>query len=100
MLLPDGRAFFIGGNGHTAFYAPSGDISPGTWTQGPDLPNGMVMQDAPAAMLPNGKVLCAVSAPSNHNPVYFYEYRLGLEHLRHERSRSHGRLYRYQYHFR
>lgn len=74
MLLPDGRAFFIGGNGHTAFYTPSGGFSFGTWTQGPDLPNGMVMQDAPAAMLPNGKILCAVSAPANHQPVYFYEY--------------------------
>ena len=29
-LLPDGRAFFIGGNGHTAYYTPSGNNSNGS----------------------------------------------------------------------
>ena len=29
-LLPDGRAFFLGGSGHTAYYTPSGNNNPGT----------------------------------------------------------------------
>jgi hypothetical protein len=57
MLLPDGRAFFIGGNNNTAFYTPSTN----TWAAGPTMPNGFVAADAPCAMLPNGNVLMALS---------------------------------------
>jgi hypothetical protein len=74
LLLADGRAFYLGGNGHTAYYTPSGNTSPGSWTQGPDIPNGNVTQDAPAAMMVNGKILCAVTSSSSHQPVYFYEF--------------------------
>jgi len=63
LLLSDGRAFFLGGNGHTAFYTPSGSTNPGTWTQGPDIPNGLVCPDAPGAMMVNGKVRIAASPP-------------------------------------
>ena len=56
-LLPDGRAFFLGGNGKTAFYTPATN----TWDAGPDIPNGMTCADAPGAMLPNGHVLFAAS---------------------------------------
>jgi hypothetical protein len=73
-MLPDGRAFFLGGTGHTLFYTPSGNTNQGTWSRGSDIPLGRVAQDAPAAMMPNGKILCEVSSPANHNPVYFYEY--------------------------
>ena len=73
-LLADGRAFFLGGSGHTAYYTPSGNNSPGSWAAGPDIPGGLVAQDAPGAMMPNGKILCVVSAISSHNPVYFYEF--------------------------
>jgi hypothetical protein len=73
ILLPDGRLFFIGGTGHTAFYHPPASPSaPGTWTAGPDLPrdqsgthfnhpNGDIQTaiDAPAVLLPGGKVLLA-----------------------------------------
>jgi autotransporter-associated beta strand protein len=52
-LLPDGRAFFLGQTGHTAFYTPSTN----TWTAGPDIPNGAAAGDSPGAMLPNGDVL-------------------------------------------
>jgi hypothetical protein len=80
LLLPDGRAFYLGGTGHTVLYTPSllGGTNAGTWAQGPDIPAGRVTADAPAAMMPNGKVLCAVG-PSAQNggspaPTWFYEY--------------------------
>ncbi len=78
-LLPDGRAFFIGDLSHTAYYTPSGNNSPGTWTAGPDIPNAQGPPDAAAAMMVDGKILCAVSpvpTSSNHfpSPTAFYEF--------------------------
>jgi Concanavalin A-like lectin/glucanases superfamily/Kelch motif len=78
-LLPDGRAFFLGSTGHTALYTPAGTTSPGTWTAGPNIPNNQGTPDAPAAMMFNGKILCAVSpvpTSTNHfpSPTSFYEY--------------------------
>jgi hypothetical protein len=82
-LLPNGRAFYLGANGHTCIYIPSGNPSPGRWVQGPDIPGGLVAADAPAAMMPNGKILCAVAAPAyvdgSGNPQFpggtsFFEY--------------------------
>jgi hypothetical protein len=71
LLLPDGRAFFIGGLGHTAFYTPSGNTNYGHWTQGPDVPGSGVGWDTPAAMLVNGKVLFTL----NCSPVVcYYEF--------------------------
>lgn len=74
LLLPNGKVIYIGGNGNTAIYTPSGTTSPGSWVSGPTLPNGYVMQDAPSANLPNGKVLFVCSTLATHNPFYFYEY--------------------------
>ena len=87
-LLADGRAFFLGGDGKTALYTPSGNNSPGTWAAGPDVPkdpqgNSQGAPDAPAAMMVNGKVLCLVSRPADGDgagqvpfpsPSRFYEY--------------------------
>lgn len=77
-LLPDGRAFYLGGTGHTVFYTPSGTTNAGVWTAGPDIPNAQGTPDAPAAMMVNGVILCAVSpAPTNStytSPTSFYEY--------------------------
>ena len=78
-LLPDGRAFFLGSPGHTAYYTPSGNSSPGTWAAGPDIPSAKGTPDAAAAMMVNGKILCAVSPPptgSNNfpTPTTFYEF--------------------------
>lgn len=78
-LLPDGRAFFMGSTGHTAYYTPSGTSSPGTWAAGPDIPNGYGMPDAGGSMMPNGKILFACSPPpisSDHfpSPTYWYEF--------------------------
>lgn len=56
VLLPDGRAWFFGGNGNTAYYTPSGNTSPGTWAPGPKMPGPGTGWDEPAAMMVNGKV--------------------------------------------
>jgi hypothetical protein len=79
LLLPDGRAFFLGSSGHTAYYTPSGTNSPGTWAAGPDIPSGRGTPDAPAAMMANGKILCVVSpvpTSANHfpSPTSYYEF--------------------------
>lgn len=78
LLLPDGRAFFIGGNGHTAYYTPSGNNSQGVWSQGPDLVSPGVGWDEPAAMMINGKVLIQTDLgppppPPMPQPTTFYE---------------------------
>ena len=78
-MLPDGRAFFIGGTNNTAFYTPSGTNSPGVWAAGPVVPNGYSMPDAPGAMLPNGHILFASSpqptaALEFATPTAFYEF--------------------------
>jgi protein involved in polysaccharide export with SLBB domain len=71
ILLPGGSLFFIGATGHTALYKPPAVPSqPGSWSNGPDLPpdtsgknfnspNGNIQTaiDAPAVLLPGGKVL-------------------------------------------
>ena len=79
ILLPDARAFFLGATGHTALYVPSGGTAPGVWTAGPDIPGNHATPDAPAAMMGNGRILCAVSPMPNANdhfpsPTSFYEY--------------------------
>jgi hypothetical protein len=90
LALPDGRAFCIGATSHTALYTPPAIANQlGTWAAGPDFPvivQGRVTgaKDAPACLLPNGKVLCIV-APYDPNaaqntsqawgfPVYCFEY--------------------------
>jgi len=87
LLLPNGKAFYLGGSGHTAIYTPSGSTTPGNWVAGPDIPNGLSAADAPAVMMPNGKILCAVAGPpfvdSNTNvnfpkPTSFFEYDYSL----------------------
>ena len=74
-LLPNGKAFFMGGTGNTAIYTPSGNTGMGSWQAGPVIPNSQVTADAPAAMMVNGKILCIVGpTASNPNPSSFYEY--------------------------
>jgi hypothetical protein len=85
ILLPNGNVFAIGATGHTAIYtSPASDPSQqGSWIAGPDFPpdsNGNLMQskDAPACLLPNGRVLC-VAGPAAEGDVYpgptqFFEY--------------------------
>jgi hypothetical protein len=71
LLLPDGRGFIIGATGHTAYYNPSGNASPGTWTKGPDVPNHYSAADAPGAMMVNGKILCTASPIPDSARGYF-----------------------------
>jgi hypothetical protein len=73
--LPDGRIWFLGANSHTAFYNPSNN----SWTAGPNIPNNGTNQlqgadDAPMAMLPDGKVLLAVDHPLHNGPTNVYEF--------------------------
>lgn len=80
LLLPNGNAIFFGGTGHTAIYTPSGTTSPGSWAAGADFPNGQGMPDAPAAMMDNGRILCATSSTPfgstniYNSPTSFYVY--------------------------
>ncbi|MFZ0826639.1 MAG: hypothetical protein WAO02_04375 [Verrucomicrobiia bacterium] len=79
-LLPNGRAFYLGANGNTVLYTPSGNTSFGNWTIGPPILNAQATPDAAAAMMANGRILCAVSpVPTSKNnlfttPTSFYEY--------------------------
>ena len=64
MLRPDGTVFATGsgsgpngsGVGHTAIYHTQGSLA-GTWTVGPNFPNGDNAGDSFAALLPSGNVL-------------------------------------------
>ncbi len=74
LLLPDGRAFFVGATGNTAFYTPSGTTAKGSWAAGPPLPNSSVSADAPGAMMVNGKALYVFSSSVYATDNNFYEY--------------------------
>lgn len=85
LLMADGRVFCTGATGHTALYTPSGDSTgTGSWAAGPDFPadgQGRLLKakDAPAALLPNGRVLC-VAGPAGDGandwpqPTMFFEF--------------------------
>jgi len=82
-LLPDGRAFFLGGVSQTALYTPTGNTNVGTWAAGAIIPGGLGAPDAPAAMMVNGNILCAFGPltylgsdgkPVFPKPTSFYEY--------------------------
>lgn len=61
ILQPNGKVFAMGGNacaaGHTATYDPVAQ----SWTPGPDFPDALNMDDGPAALEINGKVLMMTS---------------------------------------
>ena len=78
-LLPNGKAFYIGGNTNTAIYTPGATVtSAGTWVAGPPMvfgANQLGAVDAPAAMMVNGKILCDLGPVGGFNgPCSFYEY--------------------------
>ncbi len=64
VLMPNGKVFATGASGHTAIYTPGASAAvAGQWLAGPDFPkdaNGtsMCAFDAPASLMPNGRVLC------------------------------------------
>lgn len=72
-LLPDGRTFYLGGSGQTAYYTPSGNTSPGTWTAGPVIPMGLGASDAGGSQMVDGKILCCFNAAGSFNaPTYYF----------------------------
>jgi Putative Ig domain/Galactose oxidase, central domain len=78
-LLPNGNVFYIGGSTNTAIYTPGPTVSsPGTWVAGPTMvfdTNLLGAVDAPAAMMANGKILCALGPITGFGgPSSFYEY--------------------------
>ena len=82
VMLPNGNALFTGANGLTAYY----NVAAGTWSQGPTMPSvainsvqtQLTMGDAPAAVLPNGDVLMALSPAVNNGsfppPTDIYDF--------------------------
>jgi hypothetical protein len=82
VVLPNGHAFVIGATGTTATYIPPAvPAQLGTWQAGPTIVDAshhtLHPIDAPAVLLPNGRVLLAASpAPpcSFPGPTMFFEY--------------------------
>ena len=79
ILRPQGTVFAMGakssGAGQTAIYTPpTTHMGTGTWAAGPNFPGSNDMADAPAAILPDGNVLCEVSPGIFGSPVSFDEF--------------------------
>ncbi|HEV2099421.1 MAG TPA: hypothetical protein VGR45_10915 [Stellaceae bacterium] len=85
ILLTDGRVFAVGGSTFTGIYRPPQHIKdPGSWIAGPNLldnfNNPLTAMDAPAVLMPNGKVLCcagirhAEGAEFWSGPTEFFEF--------------------------
>lgn len=79
VLRPDGTVFATGANGqgagHTSVYHPPADRNkPGHWVPGPDFPGKLDIADGPAALLPDGNVLCQASPGIFHPPSHFFEF--------------------------
>jgi hypothetical protein len=91
VLLPDGRAFAIGGSGLTALYTPppaSSPTGPGSWTKGPSFPADtsatpnwptLTALDAPACLLPHGRVVCMGGTTVPDGPEYYPQNPVLLE---------------------
>ena len=79
-LRPNGTVFATGAcvesnstctePGHTSVYT----ISSGSWTPGPDFPNGLDIADGPASILPDGNVLVCTSPGLFVNGIQMFEY--------------------------
>ena len=82
LLLPDGRVFAIGATGNTSLYTlPAVATNPGTWAKFPlQAPNQTLgAKDAPACLLPNGRVLCVADPVDGvsgdySSPTCFFEF--------------------------
>jgi hypothetical protein len=74
VLRPDGTVFATGANGAGAGHTSIYNWSAGTWTPGPDFPNGLDIADGPAALLPDGNVLVSASPGIYQLNTYFFEW--------------------------
>ena len=74
MLRPDGTVFATGANGAGAGHTSIYNTKNGTWTAGPDFPNGLDIADGPAALLPDGNVLVSASPGVFNLNTFFYEW--------------------------
>ena len=74
VLRPDGTVLATGASGHNAVY----DTVTATWSSAPDFPkvNGKQLDiaDGPAALLPNGNVLCMTSPGVYKTGAVFFEW--------------------------
>src|SRR4029077_8229008 len=75
VLRPDGTVFATGATGHNAIY----NTITKTWAAGPDFPNivgeGQYdIADGPAALLPDGNVLCVASPGVFNTPSRVFEW--------------------------
>jgi hypothetical protein len=75
IVMPNGSVFAMGATGNNAIYG-----SDGSWASGPKFtldPDGggqLDIADGPAALLPNGNIICAASPGVFHGPVTFFEF--------------------------
>ena len=74
LLRPQGTVFAMGANGNGAGHTAIFDTKTEKWAAGPDFPNSDDMADAPAAVLPNGNILCETSPLVFQTPLTFYEF--------------------------
>ncbi len=74
VLRPDGTVFATGANGAGAGHTSIYNTANGSWTPGPDFPNGLDVADGPAALLPDGNVLVSASPGIFNTPTYFFEW--------------------------
>jgi Galactose oxidase, central domain len=81
IVLPSGKAFAIGGPGRTAIFTPGPNpTSPGSWIKGPVFPPDtssspilplLTALDAPACLLPSGKVVIMAGTTAPDGGDYF-----------------------------
>ncbi|MFI5298988.1 MAG: hypothetical protein ACHREM_12900 [Polyangiales bacterium] len=86
LLLPTGLVFAIGATGANGIYKPPAQPNqPGVWSAASSFPKDatnklLEAKDAPAVLLPNGRVLCCAGPnsdadPSNYpSPTSFFEF--------------------------
>jgi hypothetical protein len=83
VLLPDGRAFYVGATGKTVLYTPAASANAqGTWNGGPDLPKSGTdeqgAEDGPSCLLVTGNVLVGIAPvsakESYRSPTTFFEF--------------------------
>jgi hypothetical protein len=76
MLLTNQKTIFFGDSGLTDIYTPgpAGSTTPGTWAAGPNMPSGVLPDDAPAAQFPDGNILIAGDTGKFNGPTTLAEY--------------------------